>query len=274
MNSELLIILLLLCSAIVMLALNKPRVDAVALIMMVLLPFTGVVSMDEAITGFSNPNIVLIAAMFVVGESLARTGVAQRVGDWLAIGGAASVRRLLVLLMLTVGLLGSVMSSTGVVAIFIPVVLRIASRTGIPASQLMMPMAYAALISGMMTLVATSCNLVINYELVASGADGFGFFAFTPFGLPILATGILYMLVAHRCHHPVNRTPPQSREGTAARHAGDLPAGRRHPVARHRPAGQRGAGDARTVRCRPAAPHRHLLHRQDAARRPGGGDAA
>ena len=75
MNSELLIILLLLCSAIVMLALNKPRVDAVALIMMVLLPFTGVVSMDEAITGFSNPNIVLIAAMFVVGESLARTGL-------------------------------------------------------------------------------------------------------------------------------------------------------------------------------------------------------
>lgn len=204
MNSELLIILLLLCSAIVMLALNKPRVDAVALIMMVLLPFTGVVSMDEAITGFSNPNIVLIAAMFVVGESLARTGVAQRVGDWLAIGGAASVRCLLVLLMLTVGLLGSVMSSTGVVAIFIPVVLRIASRTGIPASQLMMPMAYAALISGMMTLVATSCNLVINYELVASGADGFGFFAFTPFGLPILATGILYMLVAHRW---LNRAP-------------------------------------------------------------------
>ena len=69
MNSDLLIILLLLCSAIVRLALNKPRVDAVALIMMVLLPFTGVVSMDEAITGFSNPNIVLIAAMFVVAHN-------------------------------------------------------------------------------------------------------------------------------------------------------------------------------------------------------------
>ena len=91
--------------------------------------------------------------------------------------------------MLAVGLLGSVMSSTGVVAIFIPVVLRIASQTGLPAAQLLMPMAYAALISGTLTLVATSSNLVINYELVRTGVEGFRFFDFTPFGLPILPSG-------------------------------------------------------------------------------------
>jgi di/tricarboxylate transporter len=162
MNSDLLIVLLLLGAAVVMFALNKPRVDAVALIMMVALPFTGVITVDEAIAGFSNPNIVLIGAMFVVGEALARTGVAQRIGDWLANRGGDSPRRLLVLLMLAVGFLGSVMSSTGVVAIFIPVVLRVASKTGIAPRQLMMAMAFAALISGMMTLVATSPNLVIN----------------------------------------------------------------------------------------------------------------
>ncbi len=191
MSQDLLIVLALLAAAIVMFAINKPRVDAVGLIMIVALPFTGVISMQEAIAGFSNSNIVLIAAMFVIGEALARTGVAQRIGDWLAIRGGSSSWRLLTLLMLAVGVLGSVMSSTGVVAIFIPVVLRIASRTGIAPSQLMMPMAYAALISGMMTLVATSSNLVINYELVRSGNDGFNFFAFTPFGFPILLLGVV-----------------------------------------------------------------------------------
>jgi di/tricarboxylate transporter len=101
-----------------------------------------------------------------------------------------------VLLMLAVGFLGAFMSSTGVVAIFVPIVLRMASRSGIAPAQLMMPMAYAALISGMMTLVATSPNLVINYEVVRSGAEGFSFFSFTPFGVPILIVGTLYMLLA------------------------------------------------------------------------------
>jgi di/tricarboxylate transporter len=105
---------------------------------------------------------------------------------------------LTLLIMLAVGLLGSLMSSTGVVAIFIPVVLRIAARTGLDPAQLLMPMAYAALVSGMLTLVATSPNLIINYELVRSGVEGLNFFSFTPFGLPILVVTILYMLVARR----------------------------------------------------------------------------
>ena len=198
MNSDLLIVLLLLGAAILMFAVNRPRVDAVALIAMVALPFTGVITVDEAIAGFANPNIVLIGAMFVIGEALARTGVARRTGDWLVTRGGEQPWRQLSILMLTVGLLGSVMSSTGVVAMFIPVVMRIASRTRIAPSQLMMPMAYAALISGMMTLVATSPNLVINYELIRHDAEGFSFFSFTPFGVPILLLSIVYMHFARR----------------------------------------------------------------------------
>ena len=195
MTEDLLTVLLLLAAAIVMFAINKPRVDAVALIMLVLLPFTGVLTMNEALAGFSNPNIVLIGAMFVIGEALARTGVARGIGDRLVGYGGNSAGRLLVLLMLAVGFLGAFMSSTGVVAIFVPIVLRMASRSGIAPARLMMPMAYAALISGMMTLVATSPNLVINYEVVRTGAEGFSFFSFTPFGLPILIVGTLYMLL-------------------------------------------------------------------------------
>ena len=82
------------------------------------------------------------------------------------------------------------MSSTGVVAIFIPIVLRIAQNTGTAPSRLMMPLSVAALISGMMTLVATAPNLVVDSELRRSGAEGFEFFSFTPFGVPILVLGI------------------------------------------------------------------------------------
>jgi di/tricarboxylate transporter len=88
--SELLIVLLLLAAAIIMFAINKPRLDAVALIMLTALPFTGVLTMGEALAGFSDSNVVLIAALFVIGEGLVRTGVAQRLGDWLP--GPAAVK--------------------------------------------------------------------------------------------------------------------------------------------------------------------------------------
>jgi di/tricarboxylate transporter len=194
----LVMVLALLAAAVVMFAIDRPRMDVVALIMIVLLPFTGVVTVPEALAGFSDPNIVLIAAFFVIGEALVRTGVAQRLGDWLTLRAGASEPRLIVLLMLVVATVGSVMSSTGVVAIFIPIVLRAARVSGIPAGRLMMPLSMAALISGMMTLVATTPNLVVHAELIRQGHPGLGFFTFTPFGVPILLLAILYMLVARR----------------------------------------------------------------------------
>ena len=191
-------VLILLGAAVVMFALNRPRMDVVAVMMMVALPMTGVITMSEALMGLSDPNIVLIAALFVIGEALVRTGVAQRLGDWLTARAGASEAKLIFLLMVIVAGVGSVMSSTGVVAIFIPIVLRIARKASIPAGRLMMPLSVAALISGMMTLVATPPNLIVHGELIRQGHEGFGFFALTPFGVPILVLAVLYMLVARR----------------------------------------------------------------------------
>ncbi len=190
--------LVLLGAAIAMFAINKPRMDAVGLIMLTLLPLTGIITMGEALAGFSDSSIVLLGALFVIGEGLVRTGVAQQLGDWLIRTAGKNESRLTGLLMGVVTTLGSFMSSTGVVAIFIPVALRISQITGAAPSKLMMPISMAALISGMMTLVATAPNLVINSELIRGGSEGFGFFSFTPFGLPILALGIAYMLFARR----------------------------------------------------------------------------
>src|SRR5688572_20494461 len=144
MSTDLMIVLGLLAATVAMFAVNRPRMDAVALIMLTILPFTGIITMDEALAGFSDSNIVLIAALFVIGEGLVRTGVAQRIGDLLIAKAGGSTDRLVVLLMLAVGGLGAAMSSTGVVAIFIPVALRIARSAGMAVSQLMMPLSVAA----------------------------------------------------------------------------------------------------------------------------------
>jgi di/tricarboxylate transporter len=205
MTTELGFVLTLLVAAIAMFAIGRPRMDAVALLMLTVLPLTGVISMGEALAGFSDPNIVLIAALFVIGDGLVRTGVARRLGDWLTATAGSSETRLIALLMVVVCGLGATMSSTAVTAIFIPVVLRISQRSGTAPSRLMMPLSAAALISGMTTLVATAPNLVVNSELVSflerhgqAGATGFHFFSFTPFGLPVLVLGVIYMLMARR----------------------------------------------------------------------------
>ncbi|HSI40893.1 MAG TPA: SLC13 family permease [Xanthobacteraceae bacterium] len=198
MNTSLALVLLMLAAAVAMFIINKPRMDAVALLVLVTMPLTGVITMNEALAGFSDSSIILIAALFVIGEGLVRTGVARRLGDWLDATAGSSENRLLVLLMAAVGGLGSLMSSTAVVAIFIPVVLRISQNRGMSPGRLMMPLSFAALISGMLTLVATAPNLVVNAELMRQGGESFSFFSFTPFGVPILVLGILYMLVARR----------------------------------------------------------------------------
>jgi di/tricarboxylate transporter len=198
MTAELAIVLALLAAAIVMFAVGRPRMDAVALLMLTLLPFTGVLTMSEALAGFADANVVLIATLFVIGEGLLRTGVVQKMGDLLMAKAGKSEQRLVVLLMLFVGTLGAVMSSTGVVAIFIPVVLRVAQMTGAVPSGLMMPLSVAALSSGMITLVATAPNLVVNSELVRHGLDGFHFFSFTPIGVLVLFMSTAYMLVARK----------------------------------------------------------------------------
>lgn len=174
---------------------NRPRMDVVALCALLALVLGGTLSVSEALAGFSEPSVILIAAFFVIGEGLVRTGVAFRVGDWLVARAGSNEARLLVLLMLAVALLGSVMSSTGVVAIFIPVALSIAARIGAQPRRLMMPLAFAALMSGMLTLVGTPPNMVVNAELHRAGHAGFGFFDFTPAGLVVLALGVGYMLL-------------------------------------------------------------------------------
>ena len=194
MNGELIWVLSLLAIAVVLFATGKVRMDAIALMVIVAFVLSGTLTLNEAFSGFSDPNVILIAALFIIGDGLVRTGVATKMGAWLVSVAGNSETKMLIYLMLTVAGLGAFMCSTGVVAIFIPVVLSVSARMNTSPSRLMMPLSFAGLISGMMTLVATPPNLVVNSELLREGLHGFSFFSVTPIGLVVLILGIVYML--------------------------------------------------------------------------------
>lgn len=174
---------------------NRVRYDLIAVVVILALMLTGILPVNAALSGFGNPVVILIAGLLIVGEMLDRTGVARFVGDWIGEHSQGSQSRLLIMLMLACALLSAVMSSTAVVAIFIPIVMRIARRSHGGAGQLLLPMSYAALVSGMLTLIATPPNLVISGELSNQGFQPLGFFSFSAIGIVVLAGLMLYMVV-------------------------------------------------------------------------------
>ncbi len=195
MTGETLFVFGLLLVTVILFASDRLRLDVVAMLVIGVLLLSGLLSPREALAGFGDPVVLLIAGLFVVGESLLRTGVAYAVGNWLMRVAGTSPTRLLVLLMLTVAALSAFMSSTGAVAIFIPIALGLAGKVGLAPSRIMMPMAFAALIGGMLTLIGTPPNLVVSTQLEREGLSPFGFFSFTPIGLLVLAVGMTYLVL-------------------------------------------------------------------------------
>ncbi|WGE46306.1 SLC13 family permease [Actinobacillus equuli] len=191
-------VLAILAVAVVLFIQNKLRMDVIALMVLLAFSLSGILTTKEALAGFGDPNVILLALLYIIGDALARTGVANQMSDWLLRAAGASEAKVIALLMLSIGTLGAFMSSTGIVAIFIPVTLAICASLNISPRRLMMPLAVAGLISGMMTLIATAPNLVTHAELVKAGYEGFHFFSFTPIGALVLVLGILYMLAVRR----------------------------------------------------------------------------
>ena len=197
-NPDMLIAVLTLAGAAVLLVTNWIRGDLVAVLVMLTLMLTGVLEPGDALSGLSSPVVVIIASMFVISEAIVHTGLAQRMGEAIIDRGGTSEVRLLVLLMTGSALVGSFMSSTATAAIFIPITLAVAEKAGLNHRRLLIPLAAAALISGMMTLVATTPNIVINNALRSRGMEPLSFFSFTPFGILVLALAIAFIVFAGR----------------------------------------------------------------------------
>lgn len=173
---------------------GKIRSDIVALCALVSLIVLGILTPEEALSGFSSTVIIMMVGLFVVGGAIFQTGLAKMISSKLMRFAGNSETRLFVLVMAVTSFMGAFVSNTGTVAIMIPIVVSMAMSMKMNPSRLLMPLAFASSMSGMMTLIGTPPNLVINEELIKNGYEGLGFFTFLPVGLICAVVGTLLLL--------------------------------------------------------------------------------
>ena len=187
------ITLAILAVSAVFFALGRIRSDIVALCALLLLLFCGILTPEEALSGFSNPVVVMMVGLFVVGGAIFQTGLAKMVsGRIMKLAGTHELT-LFLLVVLVTAVIGAFVSNTGTVALMLPIVVSLASATKMNASQLLMPLAFASSMGGMLTLIGTPPNLVINEVLVEAGYPLLSFFSFSPVGMICIAVGIVVM---------------------------------------------------------------------------------
>lgn len=202
--------LLILAAAIYNFVREKIPPDLTALLALLGLLVTGVLTPREAFLGFSHPATISVAAVLVLSAAIERTGVLTLVARRVLEPIGKSELRLTVVIMLLIGGLSAFINNTAAVAIFIPVVLDVCRRTGASPGRILMPMAHAATIGGMCTLVGTSTNLVAHEFALNQGLPGFSMFEFGKVGLPMLLVGFAYMLFIGRRFLPDSQQSEQT----------------------------------------------------------------
>jgi di/tricarboxylate transporter len=169
------------------------RVDVVALLVLLALLITGLISPEAAFSGFSSPAVLTVWAVFIVSGGLFHTGVANLLGDRLLKIAGSSPRRLVGLIMATVGVMSGVMNNVGATAVLMPAVVSISRKARVSASKLLMPLAFGSLLGGMTTLIGTPPNILVSDVLSQAGYEPFSLLDFAPIGLVALVLGVIYM---------------------------------------------------------------------------------
>jgi di/tricarboxylate transporter len=198
MTLEILIVLLILGIAGVLFVTDRIRMDLVALLVLVTLTFTQLVTPAEALSGFSNPAVVTVWAVLILGGALSRTGVASLIGVRMLKFVGTNDIKMIAVIMVVAGFLSGIMNNIGVASLFLPVVIVIARRTKKAPSKLLIPLSYATLLGGLMTLIGTPPNILISGSLRQAGLEPFGMFDFTPVGLFVMLAGVLFMVFVGR----------------------------------------------------------------------------
>ena len=186
--------LLILALSAVFFVSGKVRSDIVALCALIALLVFQILTPEEALSGFSNSVVVMMVGLFVVGGAIFQTGLAKMISSRLLRLAGQSELKLFLLVMLATAAIGAFVSNTGTVALMLPIVVSLALNAGTTPSRLLMPLAFASSMGGMMTLIGTPPNLVIQDVLVQAGHEPLSFFSFLPVGLLCLLTGIVVLL--------------------------------------------------------------------------------
>jgi len=183
-------------AAMVVFASEKVRIDLVALVVLGLLVILGIVDLREALSGFSNEATITVAAMFALSLGIERSGALEPLGDWLA-----TIKKpwlLTLALMVTIAPMGAFVKNIALVATFLPLALRVCARSGTSPARVLMPMAYAAQMGGVCTLIGTSSNLLADTLAQEQGLAPIGVFEFTKLGAILAVAGISYLMLVGR----------------------------------------------------------------------------
>lgn len=184
---------------------NRLRGDLVALIGLLAFVVIGILTPAEALAGFSNSVVIMIAGLFVVGAGILRTGLAGMAGNLLLKWSGDSERKLFILLLVIVAIVGAFMSNTGTVALMLPIVVSIAVSMNVSPSKFLMPLSYIASMSGLMTLIASPPNLIVSQLLEENGYEKLGFFTITPIGIIATITVIIYLVAVRNILLPTEQ---------------------------------------------------------------------
>lgn len=212
MTLDILLTLTILLIAVVLLVTESLRIDLIAMLVLGSLALTGLVTPEEALSGFSNSAVITVWAVFILGGALSRTGVANVIGRQVLRLSGRGEARLIVVIMLTAGIMSAFMNNVGVVALLLPVVIYIARKIRIPPSKLLMPLAFGALLGGMMTLIGTPPNILASDALRDFGMQPFSFFDFAPVGVVIMVMGIIFVVLVGRHLLPSRDVTKELRE--------------------------------------------------------------
>ncbi|KAA6300976.1 MAG: Sodium-dependent dicarboxylate transporter SdcS [Candidatus Ordinivivax streblomastigis] len=177
---------------------GKIRSDLVALCALILLLLFGILTPEEGLSGFSNSVVIMMMGLFVVGGAIFQTGLAKMISSKILKLAGNSESKLLILIMLVTAFIGAFVSNTGTVALMLPIVVSMAAGTSIKISRLLMPLAFASSMGGMMTLIGTPPNLVIQNTLTEAGYKTLTFFSFTPVGIICIAVGVIGLIPLSR----------------------------------------------------------------------------
>lgn len=185
----------ILTSALVMFVREKPRVDIVALLVLVACVLSGLVGPREAFLGFSDPAVITVWTVFILSGGVIKTGIAESIGEQMTRLAGNDPRRILIVMMLITASMSAFMNNIGAVAIMLPAVMGICRQLQLPPSKLLIPLSAAALLGGNITLIGTPPNLIAAAAMEQSGVTAFGFFDYTPTGLIVSLVGLIYMVV-------------------------------------------------------------------------------
>ena len=188
------ITLIILVITVAMFIWGRVRADIVALTALAALLVLGILTPAEALAGFSSPIVIMMIGLFVVGGAIMQTGLAKLTGNKLMALSRGNETITFLLVMLVTSFIGAFVSNTGTVALMMPIIMSIAAGSGMQSSRFLMPLAFAGSLGGMLTLIGTPPNLVIDEVLTAAGYQPLAFFSFFPVGIIVIAIGIIVLM--------------------------------------------------------------------------------